>query len=86
MKFKVTIKVFPKKDVLDLQARAIEPVLQSKQSHIKNCQTGKLFVYEDEGRLDHVHLMAQQFARQIFSSQVSEEYEIKVENYLENNL
>jgi phosphoribosylformylglycinamidine (FGAM) synthase PurS component len=79
MQFTVTIEVYPKKDVLDFQARAIETILQEKRSQIKNCQTGKLFIYEDVGSLDQVHLTAQEFAKQILSSPVSEEYQIRVD-------
>lgn len=86
MHYKVTIKVFPKKDVLDFQARSVESLLKNINSNIKNCKSGKLFIYDDVGEQDEIYKSAKYIALEILSSPVSEDFEVCIEKHSEATL
>jgi len=73
---KVAVKILPKKEVLDVQGRALKEVL--KNDSIKNCQIGKYVILDIEaGTKDQAVEKATDMAKTILCNNLIETFEVQ---------
>ena len=78
---KLAIKIFLKKEILDLEGRAIQDVLKKKYKHLKNCSVGKYIVLESDQKDKTLFLKeAQKIASEVLADKLTEDFEIEILN------
>ncbi len=77
---KIALKILPKKDILDVQGRAVQNILVQEKMKVSNCFVGKYVILEFPKDTTEAEAMslAHDSAKSVICNQLIETYELEL--------